>query len=181
MRVARVFSWKSALVVLSLGVFGLTLVGCSTDAPFAPSNKIEPLNAIVAAERCVAVDQLEPEEGVVIVGRAGGVIDLSFGTERSRLVIPPRALRGPVRIEAEAYVVEARGRKVWLFDFSPDGLRFLRPARLYLDTEMPRGEPLKLYWFNPQTGRWQLEQVSSTDNSGKVVFLIHHFSKYAIS
>lgn len=199
MRVARVFSWKSALVVLSLGVFGLALGGCSIDAPYAPSEKASVLNKIEAVELELGPDPFSAaqnngslarrglvaltvyDEGMGDVDGRGAVIVIDQLDESSKLVVPPRALKEPVTIEAKTAQFATPWGPVWFYDFSPDGLQFLRPARLYLNTEMPRGEPLKLFWFNPETGKWQLEQVATTDNSGKVVFLINHFSKYAIS
>jgi hypothetical protein len=50
-----------------------------------------------------------------------------------------------------------------------------------LDTPLPEGAVLNLFWFNPDTGAWEVEQRSEADKNGVVEFEINHFSKYAIS
>ena len=68
-----------------------------------------------------------------------------------------------------------------VYDFGPDGLVFAEDCTLLLDTRLPEGTVLNLYWFNPDTGEWEVEQRGEADQKGIVKFQIHHFSKYAIS
>ncbi|MCP4634516.1 MAG: hypothetical protein GY855_16430 [candidate division Zixibacteria bacterium] len=76
----------------------------------------------------------------------------------------------------------------YIFDFGPDGLSFNPPAALILhklDFELfnPTGVEYSEYvlnWYNPDTGEWELEKVVSAGRSGKIIFPIHHFSRYSV-
>jgi hypothetical protein len=90
-------------------------------------------------------------------------------------------LKRDVLITANATQQQTPAGPWYEFDFSPDGLVFLRPAILTLDADFVSGRPVKLYWFNERTGVWQVENIGIPDRDGKVKFQIFHFSKYAIS
>jgi len=167
---------RTGMLVFVLVALTVAFVGCSTDAPLAPSGDgFDALTkgrflAVASDAACVAAS-----------GKRATVIQLRHGREKTQLVIPAGALETTVEICAEVELVETRDSLVRLYDFTPDGLVFLKPAKLILKAKFPKGTRLNLYWFNPDTGVWELEQTVKTGKKGKVKFDIYHFSKYAIS
>lgn len=74
--------------------------------------------------------------------------------------------------------------KVYLFDFGPEGQKFKRPCRIEVDlskADLSQAElrKIKVYYL----GDKRLEDVPSMLNkrTGKMVFWVKHFSRYALS
>jgi hypothetical protein len=190
---------KFGMAALALAVMAVLNVGCSQNAPNAPNTGVDGLKALAHIEDQYGPDPLTAggseggqASGVLgvlrsfdgnsaVIGPAGGVLNLTFGETTSRFAVPARALTEAVRISAVGALFHTPWGDIAMYDFSPDGLKFIRPATLTLSNVYSPGELAKLYWFNPRTGRWQLEQVGRPDRNGNVTFLIFHFSKYAIS
>jgi len=187
-----------AAMLVSFIIMIAGIIGCSSTPPIGPQDdSLLILNSLGLDPNADGWDELtNPDsEGlarvyfqvsdvalnVVPVGVFGGTIEMSLGSESSTLYVPSGALKEPVEIGAEAVLLVSGRDVLRLFDFSPDGLIFLRPAVLTLDTDLPPNTVLKLYYLNPNTGRWQLEQAAVTNGDGVVIFNIKHFSKYAIS
>ncbi|MBI3873405.1 MAG: hypothetical protein HY304_10065 [candidate division Zixibacteria bacterium] len=116
---------------------------------------------------------------VQLVSSSGGTIYLTTGKHASTLVIPKDALASAVLISAVAAEVMTPYGAVTLYDFGPDGLVFAKASRLTLQVDIPDGSPLSLYWWNPATGIWELQQTAKVAK-GKVTFDILHFSQYGI-
>ncbi len=101
----------------------------------------------------------------LIKARTGGVLRIDNGV---RLRIPPRALKEDTVISADILREEDR----IVFDFTPDGLIFARPARLRIgwsvvmemDDFIMRGPDGEKIW--PRVRWWGLE------------YKIRHFSLY---
>ncbi|MBD3170428.1 MAG: hypothetical protein GF307_13165 [candidate division Zixibacteria bacterium] len=77
---------------------------------------------------------------------------------------------------------------VYIFDFGPDGLTFSASATLEIEMAAledynPNDKPFvgaEIYYFNPSTGAWELQEVDTDIGDGKVEFNIDHFSRYGI-
>lgn len=103
--------------------------------------------------------------------------------------VPKDALSGRVIISMSVrlfnYFRDEKLEKGFFVDFGPDALVFAKPAKLKMEIrelEANDGEILRLYWHNPSTGLWKVEQeVEVTGKKKKATFDIHHFSRYAIS
>lgn len=188
--------FRLGLATLTLGVLAVLAAGCSQNAPNAPTDPdLDGLKAIAHVEGEYGPDPLTAgaqdgpakivtvsvESGEAVIGPEGGVINLGLGSAASQFVVPHHALTEDVLIRVLAGKFPTPQCEVYLFDFSPDGLKFIRPATLTLHDDFQQGKLAKLYWFNPQTGLWQLQQVGKPDKKGNITFQIFHFSKYAIS
>jgi len=118
---------------------------------------------------------------VVLAGPNGGTVGLQLGSDGSSLAIPSAALTSSVLITALAVQVTTPLGDVTFYDFGPDGLVFKKSATLTLETNLPNGKVLSLYWYNPAADRWVLQQTAKVDKYGNVKFTVDHFSKYGIS
>jgi len=200
---------KVGALLLALGMVAAAIFGCSIEAPFAPSNKVEPLNAIAFVEEQFGADpfaavfdsganannglakrgkwRIQYDTDYADVGKDGGTISLELGGASSTLEIPKDAVCKDedkdclVRITARALLFKTPYGPVVLYDFGPDDLVFAKACKLKLITRFAKNTVLRLYWFNPETGRWEVEQRGEVDKKGVVEFEVHHFSKYAIS
>jgi hypothetical protein len=122
-------------------------------------------------------------------GRKGGELDVAAACFDLQFRVPPEALSEKALISVRAtlfnYWKDGQLEKGLCFKFGPDGLVFAKPA--YIEFEASalgarNGELLRLYYFNPQTGLWQVEQVAVVkDASVEIQFEVGHFSRYAIS
>ncbi len=83
------------------------------------------------------------------------------------------------------YYRDGEMQKGFMLEFAPDGLVFGKPAELKVevrDLDKEDSGVLRLYWNNPSTGLWEVEEeVVITGNKKKAEFDIYHFSRYAIS
>jgi hypothetical protein len=159
-----------------------TLSSCTTqDAPTAPPAESQAVSQDVPLVgdllKGLLVCSRQPyARSVQVVGPLGGTIQVG----KHRLTIPIGALTTPVTITAEApsdYVASVR--------FSPEGLRFSRPATVTLDySTCPLGR-LRLLKRVAYTTE-QLEILSyllSRDNLllMRVSGELDHFSRYAVA
>jgi hypothetical protein len=169
-------------VISALVLVATTLSSCSTvDAPTAPAPGPEAsslqlpvvgglLNGLLACDR-------QPYARTVqVVGPLGGTIQVG----KHRLTIPMGALSQPVTITAEApsdLVASVR--------FSPEGLRFGRPATVTLDySSCPLGRLRLLKRVAYTTERLEiLSYLLSRDNLllMRVSGELEHFSRYAVA
>lgn len=182
---------KLAFAMLSIAVLGLLAVGCSQNSPLAPTTAGFEANAApnkpgtstpTANEYATREFYTVVNGSTAVIGPGGGTLNISFDDGAgATFAVPPLSLKRDVLITAQPSVVQAAAGPMYVFDFSPDGLRFLRPAILTLDADFVPGQPVKLYWLNERTGKWQVENIGIPDSDGKVKFQIFHFSKYAIS
>ncbi|NIN00300.1 MAG: hypothetical protein GTO24_20145 [candidate division Zixibacteria bacterium] len=110
----------------------------------------------------------------------GECLNLSF-------YVPKQALSNKIYISMNASLFYYYGDKVvlkgLLLGFRPDGVVFSRPAIIKLEAsvlEAAAGDVLILYWFNPKTLLWEVQQEVEVDGE-EVEFKIYDFSRYAIS
>lgn len=116
----------------------------------------------------------------LLVGPGGGTLEVQLGDNSGTLRIPPGALRRLVRITMGALQHETPWNNATIFEFGPDGLVFILPAMLTLETDRPDGTLLRIYWWNPDKRVWVFQQAA-TVRDGRVSFMIRHFSKYGIA
>lgn len=115
------------------------------------------------------------------IGANGGTLELQMRGFKSKLSIPKKALSTDVTITVEGFLVSTPDWDVLLYDFGPDGLVFNLPAALEVDAgQLKDGTILHLYWLNPASDVWELQEEVVVKGH-KIKFDIHHFSKYGIS
>lgn len=182
-------------VVATLGAIMLFPMGCSRMLPTAP---VEDLVQAFRAEELWPTSpaslagwlQTCSAEGSQEFGRKGGKLKLEAECfKKLEFKVPKDALSGRVVISVSArlfnYFRDGELQKGFFFDFGPDALVFAKPAKLKMEIrelEANDGEMLRLYWHNPGTGLWEVQQeVEVTGKKKKATFNIHHFSRYAIS
>ncbi len=179
--------WLTALLVL-FGLLGMT--GCS-DNPVAPDTSANITQAVSApnasAKPFVSNHRAGYGSGWVSPDE-GGVIDLNWGSPKNELIVPAGAVDHDVFIEVRTTFTRANrklGENFFEFEFSPDGQQFTTPATLVIQARalsrmLPDGGLIKLYWYNPATGEWEIEQSARVED-GRVAFSISHFSKFGVS
>jgi hypothetical protein len=180
--------------VLTLAALVLFHSGCSKLLPTAPGD--EEVQGYAAEELWPAPPAgLAPatKEAAVrssgYIGPDGG--ELNFETDNLNLdfIVRDGALSEKVRISVVAtmfaYYQGGEVRTGIGFVFKPDGLVFLKPAEIRLKATLlhaEEGDVLKLFWHNPETNRWEVQQKVKVDDSEvDLEFDIYHFSRYAIS
>jgi hypothetical protein len=182
--------WRAALVLVLEAVM-LFPMGCSKMLPTAPEEPVEgyrgedlwpapPANLGPLLQTC-------SQSVAGWFSSAGGELDIEGRCMNVSFYVPRRALSERVRISMTAtlfyYYTDRTVLNGLLLDFRPDGLVFSRPAILQLEAnvlEAADGDVLTLYWYNPDTGLWEVEQRVKVDGE-EVEFKIYHFSRYAIS
>jgi hypothetical protein len=183
-----------AVVVLALAALMLFPVGCSRLVPTSPESQPEgfraedlwpapPYNLMPWPKTCSAADSgLFSREG-------GGSFDLEAECFSVGFNVPAGALRNDVVISVRTALFNYWGdgelQKGLDFDFTPEGLAFERPAQVEFEAAVlgaDDGETVRLYWYNPGTGLWEVQQeVKVKGEKVEMVFYVHHFSRYAIS
>lgn len=69
---------------------------------------------------------------------------------------------------------------VYYYTCTPHGVEFKRPLILHQPYENSNSGKENLYWYNPDKGKWVVEDKDRIKN-GVATFEIDHFSKYAIA
>lgn len=134
--------------------------------------------------------------GVVtqLVGALGGVITTSVpNTGLLTLTIPPGALTVDTQITVKPLtastlpkVLPAGNVELVAATFSPDGTVFAagKPAQIMmpLSPAQTPGIVLPVFFYNPNSGAWELAEQAVVDNTGRIAsFTITHFSTYAVA
>lgn len=123
--------------------------------------------------------EIEGDLDVLPVGIAGGELSFSVEGIAVELDVPAGAVSTDVEITVDATRIKTVLGPIYLFDFGPDGLVFDKPLQLH--QPMPAGQRFAyLYYYNPETKAWELQQSVRVVN-GVAVFNIYHFSKYGVS
>lgn len=181
-------------VVASLGGIMLFPMGCSKMLPTAPVE--DPIQAFRAEElwptsRASLAGWLQTcsAEGSQEFGRRGGKLKLEAECfKKLEFKVPKDALSGSVVISVSVrlfnYFRDGELEKGFFVDFGPDALVFAKAAKLKMEIrefEANDGEILRLYWHDPSTGLWGVQQeLEVTGKKKKATFNIRHFSRYAI-
>ena len=131
------------------------------------------------------------DQGVLVTVQSGGIVPLNWGSPANKLTVDPGCVESDVVIEVSVTPVPGNGNnknKSVEIDFRPDGLVFVCPAKLVMDTyslNLEEGgdadrDQYKLFWYDKDNRTWILQEVSKA-TKGKVYFDINHFSMYGIS
>lgn len=180
----QLISLVGLLLALSLSL--AFLAGCSSNAT-APEEQIPDDPNASWFEASAKADDLY--SGPIIdlgldakslsVGISGGLLELTVDGLAVSINVPKGAVDGNVDITVDAKVVRTLLGSIYLFDFGPNGLIFNAP--ITVRQPMPSGQLYAfLYYFNPDTKLWELQQAVKVIN-GYASFNIFHFSKYGIS
>ncbi len=168
----------SSLTLVLLTGLALNFNGCMDQSPLSPAPSESGFKILkVKHQRLLKAFQ----QSKLIDGNGG---TLSAGDKKhgiSKLVIPANAVGGEVLITfswESTDLLEAQ--------FSPHGITFDEPVRLelsYKDADLTgvNEDGLKIYYYNENTGVWELvgDQVDKTKKV--VVGYINHFSRYAVA
>jgi hypothetical protein len=170
-------SWTRRFGAVMMGVVLAAAVGCSSESPTAPVVEA-PSASIVDLLRnlhllscstqpyAVATQTVGPQGGVIVVGT-------------HRLVIPADALSQSVTIRAEQ--VPGRVNSV---RFSPEGLRFEKPAALtlsYSNCSFLLSVLKKVVYTDEQLRILELLPSIDLRFNQTVTGSIRHFSRYAVA
>jgi len=170
-------SWTRRFAAVMMGVVLAAAVGCTSEGPTAPVVEA-PSASIVDLLRNLHLLSCSTQPYAVAtrtVGREGGVIVV--GTHR--LVIPADALSQSVTIRAEQ--VPGRVNSV---RFSPEGLRFERPAALtlsYGNCSFLLSVLKKVVYTDEQLRILELLPSIDLRFNQTVTGSIRHFSRYAVA
>jgi len=117
----------------------------------------------------------------VVIAVSGGSVILSGGFYEFE--VPAGSITKNEIISVSFVSFAYNGTNITLCDFSPDGLQFDPSAtlRYYVGGANTLSGNFKLYWLNPATNRWEIQESKSPDVNGFVSFSISHFSKYGVS
>ena len=150
----------------------------ASEAP-APSAKLESLldptlQRVLGLLQLLTCARQPYAQSTAVIGPAGGVMVVGA----HRLVIPPGALSAPVRITAEQVSGSVNSVR-----FSPEGLKFAKPAVLTLSYANCLLTPLSKQVVYTSEQLRILEVVKSLDLrlTRTVTGLINHFSRYAVA
>jgi hypothetical protein len=112
------------------------------------------------------------------VDGSGGNFRVVFGGEEIAFSLPEDALSSPATLAVHATKYQAPFGSFWLLDCGPNGTVFATPLAVTPNKEVTESNSPVLYYFNPATGLWEVEQITASSNSN---LLINHFSMYGIS
>jgi hypothetical protein len=171
-------SWNRRFLALVLGGVLLVGVGCSSaddatgPSPAAPEASI--LSTVLGSVDLLTCRSLPYAAGAATVGPEGGPVRVG----KVSLIIPRGALSSRVTIKAEQMPGKANSVR-----FSPEGLRFARPAQLTMSYDnCLLVLPTKRIVYTTE-GLKVLELLKSLDLrlQRSVSASIEHFSRYAIA
>jgi hypothetical protein len=145
----------------------------------APDAKLESLidpalQTVLGTLQLLTCSRQSYAQTTVVIGPAGGQIVVGA----HRLVIPAGALSAPVRITAEQVSGTVNSVR-----FSPEGLKFAKPATLTLSYGNCLLTPLskRVVYTSEQLRILEVEKSLDLRPTRTVTGLINHFSRYAVA
>ncbi len=113
----------------------------------------------------------------------GGVIALGDSAENEAFVVVGESIVADTTFKITVTrILTIDGEMPIIWDFSPDGLQFSRPAILRLDLGALFGKNVKavdLYYLNEETNLWEYLQSCEADDAQIACLPIYHFSTYS--
>jgi hypothetical protein len=155
--------------------------GCSdVKDPASPQpTSLYPLNPAIKA-----VDAIDTDWNLVASKTVSPGITTQVTGSRYTLTFQPLSL-----VDSLSVTIRERNANTIDVEFGPDGSTFYKPVTLQIsyrgtafDSEAAgySGRTPKLFWFNPESGIWQI--VPGTDDPRNCVYTVSlaHFSRYAM-
>lgn len=180
MKLTRGVKWHLLLVLALVGVMGFA-VGCGNN-----SNPVDYLYE--TADGGKLPQYLEkPKDAAhvsqIIDADTGGEIEFACAGGNHKFVVGANSIPAICVVEITAWVKQNKNKGVFRLNFGPKRLQFDPPAELLVDAGRMWDDVnnLKLYWYDPETKRWELQETVVAGADGKALFHVKHFSKYAIS
>lgn len=150
-------------VVAALAVGVLPVVACSSDDKSASSSS----SSGGTVGETVSVP-ITAAQGGTVADKAGSV----------SLVIPPGALEKDTTITL-AVGASAADTIANVYDFGPDGLKFVKPVALEIKATVPSGKTAAIAYES--SGTWKTVSGSTVDaTKGTVKASTDHFTKYSV-
>ncbi len=115
---------------------------------------------------------------VAVVSPYGSQIDYVHGNEKIGFSLPYMAVKSQMTLTIRIRKLNAPFGKFWLFDCGPEGTKFKYPLYVQPNEAACNGSVLVLFYFNEETGFWEVEAKSGSFNPQVPIY---HFSKYGIS
>ncbi len=120
-----------------------------------------------------------------IIRHSGGSIMLHNGDEVvGSFEVRPGSIQSDTTIQITSYSLAVMGLDVREYHFSPHGLQFSQKAELILSGSLFKksdGSPAdEIFWlyFNPDTGKWDMQGTILKDIDGNFHIEMEHFSIY---
>jgi len=168
-----------ALALFACAIPLLASIGCSPEAPTAPS--LEPLN-VVASPNFIRI--LSTSKGAEDIQLAAGVSKMISAEQggvvsdgRVTLEFPPFALSEDTEITIESLDDGTLG-----VELGPHGIKFDRPVVMIMDlrdtTAEGKGKSAQTIWWNEDESWWEKMPKSESDDN-EIKTELEHFSKYA--
>jgi len=178
----------AGLTIATLLLSFVAFIGCS-DLPSKPQGNYDALSEFECLIANPGLDVLNNlgndntgQATEQINARTGGTISVPMEAATAmQFSVPPRSLDKDVTIDIHVEKHESRlGITGLFFEFGPDGLVFKRPAILTVyadDYGNPSAEWIAWYYYNPDTGRLELQDVYKFRH-GVARIKVYHFSRY---
>jgi hypothetical protein len=182
----KLTSFKTGTIVFGVLLSFLFIFGCS-ELPNKPNGgEFGIADYEFLLESSKSADPMEPEtpappsdNNITVV--SGGKVFIEIDRKSTaEFDVPPYAVASDVQITAHVSKTKVRSKAVLDFTFGPSGLVFTSAATLRIDAKAFEDSDMTCvywYWFNPSTGKWELEHVVDVKN-GKVEIPVSHFSRY---
>jgi len=181
--------WLLAAMLLgSCQIDGVDISGPGTPDNMSEAPVIVPDNSIVAQRSDgvladVVLNRLLGRVTRLVTPLLGGTLPIL----NSSLVVPPFAVLTPLlatwelRVETPVGLSDPLSR---IYEFWPDGTIFLRSTSLnvsFVDAGLGSRNPYdyRCYYFNEQTGSWEVQPTIVDMQNQRFVVTIDHFSRYA--
>lgn len=180
------FNTAKATVKIAVAALLFGLVGCESKAPMSPaadakitkkagelkilrSNQPRLFKAFRNQKRITVADG-----GKIVVG--------NFLHGKSKLIFQPGDVSRDVDV---TFSWESTGFLEGGAEFSPHGIRFNHPVRIvlsYKDVDLTgvNEDSLRIWYYNENTGMWEMIGDEVNKYKKKVKGWIEHFSRYAI-
>lgn len=166
----RLINHKLSITFFALIAVMLFVVGCSDNSVVNPEQQKGP-NFFTR----VTALQKDPVSVGAWIGPYGGAVG-GYASYGNKVSIPPFAVNRYTYI-----TLDIPNPAISQLDFGPS-MQFSRPVSItcsYADFNVGDPYKIKVYWYNPSTGKWELIGTPSVDTGSKTVtFSTSHFSKY---
>jgi hypothetical protein len=185
------FTWNvsTLLFLVAISVSLVFVAGCTSNAVAPTSNnyqdRLDWANQFLtpggAQRGSTPLDNCVVLYDTLIVnwvGYSGASFKAQSGSEKIDFSVPKGALYLWTQLTIRVTKYRAPFGSFWLLDCGPEGTRFIKPLEVDPNGQVTNNSVAVLFYFNPATGQWEVQQIAASSNSG---LSIYHFSKYGIA